>query len=75
MHGPMKQLRDKAFVAVSRDPAKYRTKSLHLTEQGRRVEAEASEAERKVMRDAFARAGGTAAEKWSRVMGLVAQNA
>ena len=75
MHGPMKHLKDKAYVAVSRDPARHRAKFLHLTEQGRRMEAEASEAERKVMRDAFARASDAAAEKWSEVMAIVAQNA
>ena len=75
MHGPMKLLRDKAYVAVSRDPSRHRIKSLHLTEQGRRMEAEASEAERKVMRDAFARTGDAAADSWSAVMGIVAQNA
>ena len=75
MHGPMKQLRDKGFVAVSRDPSRHRIRSLHLTEQGRRVEAEASEAERKVIRDAFARAGDPAAGMWAKVMAIVAQNA
>ena len=75
MHRPLKQLLDDALVAVSRNPARHRFKSLHLTTQGRRVEHEASESERRVMRDAFDRAGARGRAAWESVMNIVARSA
>ncbi len=75
MHRPLKQLQDKCFVAVSRDPKQHRVKSLHLTEAGRTLEHLASEAERKVMRTAFKQFGEEATSQWMEVMGAIAAHA
>ena len=75
MHRPLKQLSDGGFIAVSRDPTRHRFKALHLTALGRDLEARASESERRVIRDAFAGAGGDAAAGWSTVMANIAENA
>ena len=75
MHRPLKQLSETGMIATSRDPSRHRFKALHLTERGRQVEYEASEAERSVMRDAFLRSGTEAAAAWSAIMADVAKNA
>jgi len=74
-HRPMRQLLDRGYVAVSRDPARHRYKSLHLTQAGRQVEQEASDRERAVMRAAFAQAGPAGREAWSAVMQIAARHA
>jgi DNA-binding MarR family transcriptional regulator len=75
MHRPLRQLQDKGFVAVSRDPTRHRFKALHLTEAGRSLEHDCSEAERAVMRTAFTQCGDAAAAHWARVMEIVARHA
>lgn len=75
LHRPLKQLQNGGYVAVSRSPTNHRSKGLHLTDLGRAVEHEASEAERRVMRDAFASAGKEAADGWAQVMNAIALNA
>ena len=75
MHRPLKQLTDGGIIAVSRDPTRHRFKALHLTARGRDLEAKASGAERRVIRDAFTCAGNDAAAGWSTVMANIAENA
>lgn len=75
LHRPLKQLQERGFVAISRNPNEHRSKGLHLTASGRAIEHDASEAERAVMRDAFREAGPKAAAQWASVMEIIAANA
>ena len=75
LHRPLKLLMELGFVAVSRNRDHHRIKSLHLTDMGRTIEHEASEAERRVMREAFARAGKAAAVHWAEVMKIISTHA
>jgi DNA-binding MarR family transcriptional regulator len=75
LHRPLKQLQEGGFVAVTRNPEQHRSKGLHLTESGRAIEHAASEAERRVMRGAFAQAGDAAAKAWAEVMKAIATSA
>lgn len=75
LHRPLKQLQERGYVAVTRNPAEHRSKGLHLTESGRAIEHAASEAERRVMRGAFAQAGDAATKAWAEVMKAIAANA
>ena len=75
MQRPLKQLRARGLVAVSRDPNRHRFKALHLTEKGRGLEAAASDAERRVIRQAFEAAGDEAARGWRTVMLAIAEEA
>lgn len=65
---PMAALIDKGFVTVRRDPLQHRRKMLSLTEAGKQIEHDASEAQRVIFRRAFAAAGAQAADGWSAVM-------
>ena len=75
MHRPMRQLLEVGLVSVDRDPARRRFKVVALTEQGRQVECEASDRERRVMQAAFDSAGQDSVEGWRRVMREVARSA
>ncbi len=73
LHRPLRQLLASGCVQALRDTTRHRRKLLDLTELGRRVEHEASEREREVLRAAFE------AEPWARggwlaVMARVAEN-
>jgi DNA-binding MarR family transcriptional regulator len=73
MQRPMKQLIDKGLVIVGRDPVRHRFRLLHLTEAGRELERMASEAERRVMGQAFETVGAKARDGWLAVMREVAR--
>ena len=75
MHRPMRQLLEVGLVSVDRDPARRRFKVVALTEQGRQVECEASDRERRVMQAAFDSAGQDSVEGWRWVMREVARSA
>ena len=65
---PMSTLVEKGLVVARRDPLQHRRKMLSLTEAGQALEFEASEAQRRILREAFDAAGSEAAEGWSAVM-------
>jgi len=73
LHRPMRQLLDGGYVETARDPARHRYKILALTAAGRAVEAQASEFERQVMRDAFAQVGRVGRDAWAEVMASIAR--
>ena len=75
LHRPLKQLLDGGHVVTTRDPTRHRYKALHLTKRGTRIEQEASECERKVIREAFGRAGTGGRKQWQLIMSIVAENA
>lgn len=75
LHRPLKQLLDGGHVVATRDPTRHRYKALHLTKRGTRVEHEASECERTVMREAFARASKEGRKQWQLIMSAVAESA
>jgi DNA-binding MarR family transcriptional regulator len=65
---PMATLVAKGLVVAQRDLLQHRRKMLSLTEAGQALECEASEAQRRIVREAFDAASGEAAEGWSAVM-------
>lgn len=75
LYRPVRRLRDIGFIATTRDPLRTRCKVMRITARGRQVESEASEAERKVMRDAFEHAGDAAASGWASVMTVISKSA
>ena len=75
MQRPLRNLLDRGLVAVSRDPRRHRYKALHLTARGRAIELAASDAERRVMSQAFAAAGPEAAQAWRAVMAAISREA
>lgn len=74
LHGPLKALVNLRMVVARRNVSEHRQKSLHLTAKGRKVEVDASQAERDAMRHAFAIAGDGAREAWCRVMRTLADD-
>ncbi len=72
LHRPLRQLLTGGCVQALRDATRHRRKLLDLTALGRRVEHEASERERDVLRAAF-RAEPWARDGWLAVMALVAE--
>ena len=73
LHRPLKQLLDKNYVSMERDPERHRYKILGLTPGGRKVEQRASELERLVMGRAFAKAGEQGRRAWLTVMAEAAR--
>jgi DNA-binding MarR family transcriptional regulator len=71
---PLSQLLQHELLTARRSPEQHRSKLLRLTEEGRRVEQRASGHERKVMREAFDRAGKPGAAAWMAVMEAIADN-
>lgn len=74
LHRPLKQLLDKSYVTMARDPARHRFKILSLTPSGRKVEQRASELERQVMRRAFSKVGDEGRQAWLAVMAEAARD-
>lgn len=74
LHGPLKALLDGGMVVARRSLLEHRQKSLHLTAKGRRVEADASQAEHDAMGRAFGKAGKGAREAWCAVMRALADD-
>lgn len=75
LHRPMRQLLEAGLIRTDRDPARRRFKVVALTDQGRRVERDASDRERQVMQAAFDSAGADSLQGWERVMREVAKSA
>lgn len=68
LNAPLRQLMEMALVGVAVSPEDRRVKRLSLTEAGRKLEAELTEAQTRHLRAAFDRAGAEATEGWKTVM-------
>ena len=64
---------EQALVQYSREPVRHRFKLLALSEAGTALEAEATELERRTLRDAFATTDADGQEAWRRVMLALAE--
>lgn len=71
---PLKQLSEIGFIAVGRDPARYRSKLLHLTKAGRDAEQGATQHKRDVLERAF-NSEPDIRRAWTEVMRRIAENA
>lgn len=71
---PLGLLLERKLLTSKRSPQQHRSKLLRLTQAGQLIEQKASNFERKVMREAFDRAGPTGAAAWMAVMGAIADN-
>lgn len=68
LNAPLRQLIGMEFVTATPGPADRRVKNLRLTQEGRRLEAELSGAQMKLLEAAFAQAGSAGEDGWRRVM-------
>ena len=69
LNAPLRQLMEMGLVGAEASPDDRRVKRLSLTEAGRRLEAELTEAQTRHLRAAFERAGAEATAGWKAVMG------
>lgn len=69
LNAPLRQLMEMGLVGVEVSPDDRRVKRLSLTEAGRKLEAELTEAQTRHLRAAFERAGAEATTGWQAVMG------
>jgi DNA-binding MarR family transcriptional regulator len=69
LNAPLRQLMEMGLVGVEVSPDDRRVKRLSLTEAGRKLEAELTEAQTRHLRAAFDRAGAEAQQGWRTVMG------
>ncbi len=69
LNAPLRQLMEMGLVGAEASPDDRRVKRLSLTEAGRKLEAELTEAQTRHLRAAFERAGDEAQHGWRTVMG------
>ena len=74
LNRPLSLLLERDLLTSRRSAEQHRSKLLRLTPKGQRVEARASEYERKVLRAAFDRVGKSGAAAWMTVMEVIADN-
>ena len=74
LNRPLNLLLQRDLLTSRRSAEQHRSKLLRLTPEGQRVEARASEYERKVLRAAFDRVGKSGAAAWMTVMEVIADN-
>ena len=74
LNRPLALLLERKLVAAKRSAEQHRSKLLRLTAAGQKIEQSASSHERKVLRDAFDRAGAPSAAAWMAVMEAIADN-
>ncbi|MBR1178969.1 MarR family transcriptional regulator [Bradyrhizobium sp. KB893862 SZCCT0404] len=74
LNRPLNLLLERKLLTSQRAPEQHRSKLLRLTAAGQRIEQRASDHERKVMRQAFDRAGASGAAAWMAVMEAIADN-
>jgi DNA-binding MarR family transcriptional regulator len=74
LNRPLNLLLERDLLTSKRSAEQHRSKLLRLTPEGQRVEARASEYERKVLRAAFDRVGKSGAAAWMTVMEVIADN-
>ncbi|WP_220811847.1 MarR family winged helix-turn-helix transcriptional regulator [Pseudomonas paralcaligenes] len=73
LHRTLTQLFERELVCYTRQPERHRFKLLALTGQGEAVEREASELERRTLREAFACTDAHGREAWEAVMLALAE--
>jgi DNA-binding MarR family transcriptional regulator len=74
LNRPLNLLLERDLLTSKRSAEQHRSKLLRLTPKGQRVEARASEYERKVLRAAFDHVGKSDAAAWIMVMEVIADN-
>ena len=74
LNRPLGLLLERKLLTSKRSPEQHRSKLLHLTDAGQRIEQRASGYERKVLREAFDRVGAPGTAAWMAVMGAIADN-
>lgn len=73
LHRPLSHLFEQALVQYTREPGRHRFKLLALSETGTALEAEATELERRTLREALATTDTDGQEAWRRVMLALAE--
>ncbi|MCY1296594.1 MarR family protein [compost metagenome] len=72
LHRPMTHLFERELICYTRQPERHRFKLLALTEQGQALEHQASELERRTLRQAFAHTDAEGQQAWMKVMQALA---
>lgn len=72
-HRPLTHLFERDLVCYSRQPDRHRFKLLSLTLQGQALEQEASELERRALREAFSGIDSHGQDAWTKVMMSLAE--
>ncbi|OGB21744.1 MAG: transcriptional regulator [Burkholderiales bacterium RIFCSPLOWO2_02_FULL_57_36] len=75
LHKPLKHLQEEGYVIAERDVVQHRTKLLHLTPKGVRLEQAASDHERKAIQDALGTVSPSQQRVWMEIMTALARNA
>ena len=73
LHRPLSHLFEQDLVQYRREPGRHRFKLLALSETGTTLEAEATELERRTLRDALANTDIEGQDAWRRVMRALAE--
>lgn len=73
VHRPLTHLFERELVGYSRAPERHRFKLLALTEHGQALEQQATELERKTLRQAFAQTDEAGQSAWTAVMQALAE--
>lgn len=73
LHRPLSHLFGQDLVQYRREPGRHRFKLLALSETGTTLEAEATELERRTLRDALANTDIEGQDAWRRVMRALAE--
>jgi DNA-binding MarR family transcriptional regulator len=71
LNAPLRQLIEMGLVGAEASTEDRRVKHLRLTSQGRKLEAELTEAQTRHLKAAFDRAGPEATQGWRTVMGAL----
>jgi DNA-binding MarR family transcriptional regulator len=74
LNRPLNLLLERKLLTSKRAPEQHRSKAAAPDGGRRRIEQKASDHERKVLREAFDRAGASGAAAWMAVMGAIADN-
>ncbi|MGM3390131.1 MarR family transcriptional regulator [Stutzerimonas stutzeri] len=72
-HRPLAHLFERDLVCYNRQPNRHRYKLLSLTQQGQALEQEATELERRALREAFAGLNFDGQDAWRKVMMSLAE--
>lgn len=74
LHRPLSHLFEQNLVQYSREPGRHRFKLLALSEAGTALEAEATELERRTLREALGNTDADGQDAWRQVMRALAEH-
>ena len=73
MHKPLKKMISQGYVSQLADTEDRRIKRIQLTDKGKQLEYELTEAQRQRFAEIFKQTGPTAEKHWRQVMALLSE--